>query len=100
MFLLLLLVASGCFLLLFVNAEASEASEQSERAKLSGAARAGAEMNFWMSELHAWTCKHFLFIGITCADISYKDRTSRSLLRQVLMYSKGFWWILADSGGF
>ena len=37
-------------------AEASEASEQSERAKLFGAARAGAHMNFWMSEFHAWTC--------------------------------------------
>ena len=52
-------VAFGCFwlfLLLFVTAEASEASEQSERAKLSGAARAGADMNFWMSEVHAWSC--------------------------------------------
>ena len=46
MFLLLLLVASGSFLLLFVTAEASEAREQSERAKLFGAARAGAEKLF------------------------------------------------------
>ena len=38
---------------------ASEASEQSERAKLSGAARAGAQINFWASEFHAWTCKYF-----------------------------------------
>ena len=37
LFLLLLLVASGCFVAAFVTAEASEASEQSERAKLSGA---------------------------------------------------------------
>ena len=29
--------------------ETSEASEQSERAKLSGAARVGVDMNFWMS---------------------------------------------------
>ena len=43
LFLLLLLVASGCLLLLFVTAEASEASEQSERAKLSGAARVGVK---------------------------------------------------------
>ena len=34
--------------LLFVR-WASEASEQSERAKLYGAARVGADMNFWMS---------------------------------------------------
>ena len=59
------MIAFDCLFLVFCHLtllEASEASEQSEWAKLSGAARAGAQINFWASEFHAWTCKYFYVI--------------------------------------
>ena len=79
--------------------ETSEASEQSERAKLYGAARVGADMNFWMSGaflcllLLLWVLLLLLVLlplvgkfGLLQlhASTTFKNvRASRSLLRQV-----------------
>ena len=45
------------------------------RAKLSSAAGAGAGINFWMSEFHAWTCKHvFVHWHYVCRNILHQTR--------------------------
>ena len=62
-----------CFLLFWFFFKGLSKGSLCSFASLSSAAGVGAGINFWMSELHAWTCKHvFVHWHYVCRNILHQ----------------------------